>query len=176
MIFVFPLISIFKMNNNFSLQQISRTGNLDSNLIYRQYKLNLMADFMQVKYENPKMKQSEVANQLGYSTSTLQRYRNDKNKLSPYRIQPNNTNTQRRKTSNNNSNNDLHRDPDHKRPHMTSNDLKRPQSTLNENSEEIKTKNNLKAGSMQENIEINEHYLDETLDKNIIQRELAKYF
>ena len=31
-----------------------------------------MADFMRVKDENPKMKQSEIANQLGYSTSTLQ--------------------------------------------------------------------------------------------------------
>ena len=60
------------MNNSFSLLQISRTGNLDSNLIFRRYKLNLMTDFMRVKYENPKMKQSEIANQLGYSTSTLQ--------------------------------------------------------------------------------------------------------
>ena len=31
------------MNNNFSLQQISGTSNLDSKLIPRQYKLNLMA-------------------------------------------------------------------------------------------------------------------------------------
>ena len=32
-----------------------------------------MADFMQAKYENPKMKQSEIANPFGYATSTLQR-------------------------------------------------------------------------------------------------------
>ena len=57
----------------------------------RQYKVSLMADFMRVKYENPKLKQSEIANQLGYSTSTLQKYRNELNMLSPYRIQPNNT-------------------------------------------------------------------------------------
>ena len=78
----FSPISIFKMNNSFSSQQISRTGNLDSNLISRQYKLSIMTDFMRVKYENPKMKQSEIANHLGYSTSTLQRYRNDINMLS----------------------------------------------------------------------------------------------
>ena len=36
------------MNNSFSLQQISRTGNLDSNLISCQYKLNLMTDLMRV--------------------------------------------------------------------------------------------------------------------------------
>ena len=29
---------------------------------------------MRMKNKNPKMKQSEIANQLGYSTSTLQRY------------------------------------------------------------------------------------------------------
>ena len=79
------------MNNNFSLQQIQKTSNLDANLISRQYKLNLMADFMRVKYENPRMRQSEIANQLGMSSSTLQRYRNDINMLSPYRINPNNT-------------------------------------------------------------------------------------
>ena len=80
------------MNDTFFLQQISRTGNLDSNLISRQYKRNLMADFIRVKYENPKLKQSQIANQLSYSTSLSQRYRNDINMLSPYRIQPNNTN------------------------------------------------------------------------------------
>ena len=53
------------MNNSFSLQQISKTGNLDSNLISRQYKLNLMAKFMQIKFENPKLKQFEIAYQLG---------------------------------------------------------------------------------------------------------------
>ena len=79
------------MNNSFSLQQISRTGYLDSILISKQYKLNLMADFMRIKYENPKVKQSKIANQLGYSSSTLQRYRNDTNMLSPYRNQSNNT-------------------------------------------------------------------------------------
>ena len=60
------------MNNSFSLQQIQKTSNLDANLISRQYKLNLMADFMRVKYENPKMKQCEIANQLGMSSSTVQ--------------------------------------------------------------------------------------------------------
>ena len=61
------------MNNSFSLQQKSRTSNLDANLISRQYKLSLVVDFMRLKYENPKFKQSEKANELGYSSSTLQR-------------------------------------------------------------------------------------------------------
>ena len=123
--FVSSLISKFKMNNSFSLQQISRTGNLDSNLISRHYKLNLMADFMRVIYENPKMKQSEIANQLGYSTSNLQRYRNDRNTLSPYRIHPNNTNKQQNKGKNTSFDNNSHHDLDLKRPQMTSFDFKR---------------------------------------------------
>ena len=65
-----------------------------------------MADFMRIKYENPKLKQSELANQLGYSSSTLQRYRNDMNMLSPYRIQSNNNNKRTKKASNTNFNND----------------------------------------------------------------------
>ena len=100
------------MNNNFSLQQIQKISNLDANLISRQYKLNLMADFMRVKYENPKLKQSEIANQLGLSSSTLQRYRNDINMFSPYRINPNNTNKRTKKVENTNFDNNSSRDPD----------------------------------------------------------------
>ena len=91
-LFLLFLFLVILMDNTFSLQQISRISNLGANLICRQYILNLMADFMRMKNENPKMKQFETANQLGYSTSTLQRYRNDLNLLSPFRIHTNTTN------------------------------------------------------------------------------------
>ena len=139
------------MNNSFSLQQIQKTSNLDANLISRQYKLNLMADFMKVKYENPRMKQSEIAEQLGMSSSTLQRYRNDINMLSPYRISPNNFKKRTKKAK-------IDDIGDLKRPQMTSNDLKTTSD------EPVKNKKNkLKGGS---NIEINEHYLDKILENN----------
>ena len=51
------------MYNTFSLQQISRTSNLDASLLSRQNKLELFSDFMRIKYENPKLKQSEITNQ-----------------------------------------------------------------------------------------------------------------
>ena len=108
------------MNNSFSLTQFNTTGNLDSNIKSRQYKLNLMADFMRVKYENPKMKQSEIANQLGYSTSTLQKYRNDIDMFSPSRIYPNNTNKRTKKVSNIKFDKNSQLNPDVKRPQMTS--------------------------------------------------------
>ena len=149
------------MNNSFSLQQVQKTSNLDANLISRQYKLNLMADFMPLKQENPKMKKSEIANQLGLSSSTIQRYRNDINMLSPYKIQSNNINKRIKKARNTNSDNDSQPNHDDKRPQMTSNDLKTIQTESNK-----KNKNVLKAGSVQQNIEINERYLDEILQNN----------
>ena len=76
------------MNNSFSLQQIQKTSNLDANLISRQFKLNLMADFMRLKYKNPRMKQSQIANHIGLSTSTLQRYRNDINMICRTEVTP----------------------------------------------------------------------------------------
>ena len=76
--------------NTPSLSEINKTSNMDPNLITRHYKLKLMNDFLKIKYQNPKMKQPEIANQLDMSSSTLQRYRNDINVLSPYRINSNN--------------------------------------------------------------------------------------
>ena len=134
------------MNNSFSLQQIQKTSNLEANLISRQYKLNLMADFMRVKYENPRMQQCEMANQLGMSSSTVQRYKNDINMLSPYRINPNNTKKRSKKAKIGDIG-----------------DLKRPQMTSNESIRN--KKNKLKGGSIQGNVEINEHYLDKILKK-----------
>ena len=118
------------MINSFSLQQIQKTINLDANLVSRQYKLNLMADFMRVKHENPKMKQSEIANQIGLSTSTLQRYRNDINLFSPYRTNPNNTEKQPKKVKNTDFDDESHHESDVKRPQMTSKDLNRHQMKI----------------------------------------------
>ena len=76
--------------NTPSLNEINKTANMDPNLIAKFYKLELMNDFMNIKNQNPKLKQSEIASQLDMSPSTIQRHRNDINMLSPYRINPNN--------------------------------------------------------------------------------------
>ena len=78
------------MNKKPSLNEINKTANKNPNLLTRHYKLKLMNDFMYIKYQNPKMKQSEIANELNLSSFTVQRYRNDIHMLSPYRISPNN--------------------------------------------------------------------------------------
>ena len=134
--------------NTPSLNEINKTAQMDPNLLTRHYKLKLMNDFMYIKYQNPKMKQSEIANNLNMSPSTLQRYRNDINMLSPYRINPNNT-KKRSKKAKIDDNSDL------KRPQIN------PKTTSNET---VKNKKNkLKGGS---NIEIDEHYLDKILKNN----------
>ena len=129
---------------------------MDPNTLTKYYKLKLMNDFMNIKYQNPKMTQSEISSQLNMSSSTIKRYRNDINMLSPYRINPNNT-KKRSKKAKIDDNSDL------KRPQLTPNDLK-----ITSNDKKTRSKNVLKAGSVQEeNIEINEHYLDKILKNNI---------
>ena len=66
------------MNNTFSLQQVCKTGNLDSNLILRQHKLDLLTRFLDMKSVDPKLGQDQMAKQLGSSSSTLQRHRQEK--------------------------------------------------------------------------------------------------
>ena len=141
--------------NTPSLNEINKNSTMDPNMITKYYKLKLMNDFMNIKYHNPKMTQSQISSQLKMSSSTIQRYRNDINMISPYRINPNNVKKQRRKTKIN-DNDDL------KRPNLTPNDLK-----TTSNDKKTKSKNVLKAGSVQEEkIEINEHYLDKIIKNN----------
>ena len=97
------------------------------------------------------MKQTKIANQLGMSSSTVQRYRNDINMLSPYRNSPNNTKKRSKKVK-------IDDNSDLKRPQMTSNDL----NTTSD--EPVKNKKNKLKGVL--NIEINEHYLDKILKNN----------
>ena len=78
------------MNNTPSLNEINKNSTMDPNMLTKYYKLKLMNDFMNIKYQNPKMTQSELSSQLNMSSSTIKRYRNDINILSPYRISPNN--------------------------------------------------------------------------------------
>ena len=72
--------------NTYKLSQIPRTSNLDSNLIFRQYKLHQMCKFMEIKNNNPKMSQKEICEELGLSDRTIARYRKDINMQSPYRL------------------------------------------------------------------------------------------
>ena len=144
------------MNNTPSLNEINKNSTMDPNMLTKYYKLKLMNDFMNIKYQNPKMTQSEISSQLNMSSSTIKRYRNDINMLSPYRISPNNTKKRPKKAK-------IEDIGDLKRPQMSSNDVK-----TTSNDKKSKSKNVLRAGSVKEKIEINEHYLDNILKNNKI--------
>ena len=60
------------MNNTFSLDQRQKIGDLNADLIMRQYNLDKMAKLMEIKSNNPKLKQSEIAKLLDISSSTIQ--------------------------------------------------------------------------------------------------------
>ena len=75
--------------------------------------------------------------------------------FSPYRNNSNNVKKQQKKAKITNNGGP-------KRPQLTSNDLK-----TTSKDKKIKSKNNLKGGSVQEdNFEINEHYLDKIIKNN----------
>ena len=69
------------MNNTPSLNEINKNSTMNPNMLTKYYKLKLMNDFMHIKYQNPKMRQSEISCKLNMSPSTIQRYRNDINML-----------------------------------------------------------------------------------------------
>ena len=60
--------------DNIFLEQVAKTGDLNADLIMRQYKLNKMSKFMEIKSINPKLKQSDIARDIKLSSPTLQRY------------------------------------------------------------------------------------------------------
>ena len=63
------------MNNTYSLDRKQKTGDLNADLILRQYKLEKMAKITEIKFNNPRLKHSEIAKLLELSSSTIQRYR-----------------------------------------------------------------------------------------------------
>ena len=81
--FHFISFSNTSVNNIFSSERISKTGNLGSDLIFCQYKLDLEATLMEIKSVNPQLNQDQMSKELGFSSSTLRRFRQDINMPSP---------------------------------------------------------------------------------------------
>ena len=75
LLYFFSCYSEINMKNTFSLEQISKAGDLNGDLTKRQYKLDTMAKFMDSKISNWRLKQSETTRELKISSSTLQRYK-----------------------------------------------------------------------------------------------------
>ena len=77
------------MNKRFSYDNMIKSRSIEPSDIIRTFKLDRCCDFMEEKYNNPKLTQKEICNQLGYSDRVIRRYRNDIKMDSPYRINTN---------------------------------------------------------------------------------------
>ena len=69
--------------NNSTTDMAAKSETLNSNSILRLNKQNMMWKFMEIKTNEPKLGQKEFPKQLGFSDSTIKRYREDINTDSP---------------------------------------------------------------------------------------------
>ena len=74
------------MNKRFSYDNMLKSRSIEPSDIIRTFKLDRCCDFMEEKYNNPKLTQKELCNQLGVTDRTIRRYRDDIKMDSPYRI------------------------------------------------------------------------------------------
>ena len=59
------------MNKRFSYDNMIKSKSIEPNDLIRTYKLDRCCDFMELKYNNPRMTQKQICNQLGFSDSTI---------------------------------------------------------------------------------------------------------
>ena len=85
------------MNKRFSYDNMLKSQSIEPSDIIRTFKLDRCCDFMEEKYNNPRLTQKEICNQLGVTDRTIRRYRDDIKMDSPYRI--NNKKTPKKKLS-----------------------------------------------------------------------------
>ena len=85
------------MNKRFSYDNMIKSRSIEPSDIIRTFKLDRCCDFMEEKYNNPRLTQKEICNQLGVTDRTIRRYRDDIKMDSPYRI--NNKKTPKKKPS-----------------------------------------------------------------------------
>ena len=77
------------MNKRFSYDNMIKSRSIEASDIIRTFKLDRCCDFMEDKYNNPRLTQKEICNRLQLSDRTIRRFRNDINMDSPYRINNN---------------------------------------------------------------------------------------
>ena len=87
------------MNKRFSYDNMLKSRSIEPSDIIRTFKLDRCCDFMEEKYNNPRLTQKEICNQLGVTDRTIRRYRDDIKMDSPYRINNPKKKTPKQKSS-----------------------------------------------------------------------------
>ena len=77
------------MNKRFSYDNMIKSRSIEPSDIIRTFKLDRCCDFMEEKYNNPRLNQKEICNNLGFTDRTIRRYKDDIKMDSPYRISNN---------------------------------------------------------------------------------------
>ena len=77
------------MNKRFSYDNMIKSRSIEPSDIIRTFKLDRCCDFMEGKYNNPRLTQKEICNQLGFTDRTIRRYREDIKMDNPYRLNDN---------------------------------------------------------------------------------------
>ena len=77
------------MNKRFSYDNMLISRSIEPSDIFRTFKLDRCCDFMDEKYNNPRLTQIQICNQRGFTNRTIRRYRDDIKMDSPYRINNN---------------------------------------------------------------------------------------
>ena len=73
------------MNKRFSYDNMIKGRDIQPSDLIRTFKLDRCCDFMEEKYNNPKLTQKQICNQLGFSDRSIRRCRDDIKMDSPYR-------------------------------------------------------------------------------------------
>ena len=73
------------MNKRFSYDNMIKGREIEPSDIIRTFKLDRCCDFMEEKYNNPRLTQEQICDQLGVSDRTIRRCRDDIKMDSPYR-------------------------------------------------------------------------------------------
>ena len=87
------------MNKRFSYDNMIKSRSIEPSDIFTTFKLDRCCDFMEEKYNNPKLTQKQICTQLGFTDRTIRRYRDDIKMDSPYRINNNKKKTPKQKPS-----------------------------------------------------------------------------
>ena len=87
------------MNKRFSYDNMLKSRSIEPSDLIRTYKLDRCCDFMEEKYNNPRLTQKEICNQLGITDRTIRRYRDDIKMDSPHRKNNHKNKTPKQKPS-----------------------------------------------------------------------------
>ena len=85
--------------SNFSIDMVAKSEKLKSNSILLLDEQNIMLSFIEIETNVPKLTEKEFCNQLGFSDSTIKRYRDDINMDTPYNKKKNKKKSSKSNTS-----------------------------------------------------------------------------